>query len=198
MPRSWIARLGLLLALLLLTVACEAEPRRYDFTVQPFGGPRGWPVWVEELTFDDTWRSPAGNLNAGFEYSPPSSGSYINLAHPVTAPSSVQARWFSYRTQTFYEIDLALPDTDALLQQWYRDYPLPDYRHYLMVGFSGRGEAKVWWRARCRACGSDRSRDFHAPIVESAWAEEVEGDPATFRSQTQRRIDEGIIPSPWE
>ncbi|WP_267963549.1 hypothetical protein [Halomonas sp. MCCC 1A11062] len=38
MPRSWIARLGLLLALLLLTVACEAEPRRYDFTVQPFGG----------------------------------------------------------------------------------------------------------------------------------------------------------------
>ncbi|WP_234261649.1 DUF2931 family protein [Halomonas sp. MCCC 1A11062] len=120
------------------------------------------------------------------------------MAHPVTAPTSVQARWFSYRTQTFYEIDLALPDTDALLQQWYRDYPLPDYRHYLMVGFSGRGEAKVWWRARCRACGSDRSRDFHAPIVESAWAEEVVGDPATFRSQTQRRIDEGIIPSPWE
>jgi hypothetical protein len=193
-----LLRHGLLLALLLLTSACEAEPRRYDFTVQPFGGPRGWPVWVEELTFDDTWRSPAGNLSAGFEYSPPRSGSYIHLAHPVTAPASVQARWFSYRTQTFYEIDLALPDMDALLQQWYRDYPLPDYRHYLMVGFSGRGEAKVWWRARCRACGGDRSRDFHAPIVESAWAEEVEGDPATFRSQTQRRIDEGIIPSPWE
>ncbi|MCE8034250.1 DUF2931 family protein [Billgrantia tianxiuensis] len=199
MPRLWTTRLrhGLLLALLLLTSACEAEPRRYDFTVQPFGGPRGWPVWVEELTFDDTWRSPAGNLSVGFEYSPPRSGSYIHLAHPVTAPSSVQARWFSYRTQTFYEIDLALPDTNALLQQWYRDYPLPDYLHYLMVGFSGRGEAKVWWRARCRACGGDRSRDFHAPIVESAWAEEAEGDPGRYRNRTQEYVNESVIPSPW-
>jgi hypothetical protein len=57
----------------------------------------------------------------------------------MPAPSSVQARWFSYRTQTFYEIDLALPDTDALLQQWYRDFPPSQYRHYLVAGFSGRG-----------------------------------------------------------
>ncbi|MCE8034249.1 DUF2931 family protein [Billgrantia tianxiuensis] len=200
MLRSWMTRLrhGLLLALLLLTSACEAEPQRYEFTVQPVGGPRGWPVWVEYLTFDHAWQTPGGGLSAGFERRPPRSGSINILAHPMSAPQSVQARWFSYRTQTFYEIDLALPDTDALLQQWHRDYPPPDYRHTLVAGFSGKGEVTVWWRARCRACGGDRSRDFHAPIVESAWAEEVEGDPATFRSQTQRRIDEGIIPSPWE
>lgn len=189
----------LLLGLLLLASACEAEPelRRYDFTVQPFGGPRGWPIWVEELIFDGTWRSPAGNLSAGFEHSPPRSGSFISLAHPVPAPSSAQARWFSYRTQTFYEIDLELPGTDVLLQQWYRDYPPPDYRHYLMVGFSGNGEAKVWWRARCTVCGRDRSQDFHAPIVESAWAEEAEGDPNRYRNRTQEYIGEGVMPSPW-
>ncbi|MCE8039380.1 DUF2931 family protein [Halomonas sp. MCCC 1A11062] len=199
MPK-WMAclRHGLLLSLLLLTAACEAEPRRYDFAVQPVGGPTGWPIWVEELTFDHSWSARAGNISSGFEYRPPRVGGVNVLAHPMPAPSSVQARWFSYRTQAFYEIDLALPDTDALLQQWYRDFPPSQYRHYLVAGFSGKGEVMVWWRASCKDCGRDRSRDFHAPIVESAWAEEVVGDPATFRSQTQRRIDDGIIPSPWE
>ncbi|MGR2740368.1 DUF2931 family protein [Billgrantia sp. Q4P2] len=201
MSRPWTTRLltALLLALLLLTAACEAEPepRRYDFAVQPFGGPRGWPVWVEYMTFDHAWQTPGGGLSAGFEHRPPRSGSVNVLAHPVPAPQSVQARWFSYHTQTFYEIDLALPDTDALLQQWYRDYPPPDYRHYLMVGFSGRGEAKVWWRASCNVCGRDRSRDFHAPIVESAWAEEVEGNPDWYREHIQEYVNEGVFPSPW-
>ncbi|NIC04179.1 DUF2931 family protein [Billgrantia bachuensis] len=201
MPRSWKSRLRpvLLLGLLLLTAACEAEPasRRYDFAVQPVGGPRGWPIWIQELSFDHSWSTPAGNSSAGFEHRPPRLGAVNALAHPMPAPSSVQARWFSYRTQTFYEIDLELPDTDALLQQWYRDYPPSQYLHYLVTGFSGKGEVIVWWRAYCKACGNDRSQDFHAPIVESAWAEEVEGDPSTFRSQTQRRVDEGVIPSPW-
>ncbi|EPC04062.1 hypothetical protein L861_01785 [Litchfieldella anticariensis FP35 = DSM 16096] len=198
MLKTWryVSRLGLL-ALLLVFTACEAEPRRYEFVVQPVGGPRGWPVWVEKLTFDHTWETPVGNLSAGFEHRPPRSGSFNVLAHPVVAPQSMQARWFSYRTQTFYEIDLELPDTEALLRQWYREYPPPKYEHDLIVGFSGEGEVLVWWQAWCSEC-SDRSRDFHAPIVESVYGEESEGDPSTFRSQTQRRVDEGIIPSPWQ
>ncbi|MBW6392023.1 DUF2931 family protein [Billgrantia antri] len=201
MPR-WLVRFrqGLLLALLLLTTACEAEQeaRRYEFVLQTVGGPRGWPVWVEDLTFDRTWGAPVGGLSEGFDREPPRGNRTAILGSYLPVPQSMQARWFSYRTQTFYEIDLALPGTNALLQQWYREYPPPDYRHYLMAGFSGEGEVYVWWRARCTVCGRDRSQDFHAPIVESAWAEEVEGDPSTFRSQTQRRIEEGIIPSPWE
>ncbi|EWH01379.1 DUF2931 family protein [Halomonas sp. BC04] len=199
MPKSWKShlRLGLLLVLLLLASGCEAEPRRYEFALETTGGPTDWPVWVEELTFDHTWSSPVGNLGGGFDIRPPTGGRTAVLAHPVAAPESMQARWFSYRTQTFYEIDLELPDTEDLLRQWYRDHPPAQYLHYLTAGFSGEGEVFVWWRARCRDCGSDRSRDFHAPIVESAYGEEAEGDPATFRSQTQRRVDEGIIPSPW-
>lgn len=200
MPR-WMVRVrrGLLLALLLLINACEAEPdsRRYDFAVQLNGGPAGFPVWVEELTFDHAWWSPGGNLAGGFDKRPPSGGATAVLSRPMPAPASVQARWFSYRTQTFYEIDLALPGTNALLRQWYRDYPPPDYRHYLMAGFSGEGEVYVWWRARCTVCGRDRSRDFHAPIVESAWAEESEGDPNRYRNRTKEYVDEGVMPSPW-
>ncbi|MCE8042843.1 DUF2931 family protein [Halomonas desiderata] len=198
MPR-WTTRLRpvLLLALLLLTAACEAEPRHYDFSVQPVGGPTGWPIWVEELTFDHTWSARAGNISSGFEYRPPRVGGVNILAHPMPAPASVQARWFSYRTQTFYEIDLELPDTDALLKQWYRDYPPSQYLHYLVTGFSGKGEVMVWWRAYCEACGRDRSRDFHAPIVESAWAEEVEGNPDWYREHIQEYVNEGVFPSPW-
>ncbi|MDI5985698.1 DUF2931 family protein [Halomonas sp. M4R5S39] len=192
-----LARAVLLLALAWGLTACEAEPERYEFSVQPVGGPRGWPVWVEELTFDHSWGSPAGNLSAGFEHRPPRSGSVVTLPGPMPAPSSLQARWFSYRTQTFYEIDLTLPETDVLLRQWYRDYPASRYLHYLVAGFSGKGEVIVWWRAWCRDCGNDRSQDFHAPIIESAFAEEVEGDPSTFRSQTERRVEEGVISSPW-
>ncbi|PXX89072.1 hypothetical protein CR158_11650 [Halomonas heilongjiangensis] len=149
------------------------------------------------MTFDHSWGSPAGNLSAGFEHRPPRSGSVVTLPGPMPAPSSLQARWFSYRTQTFYEIDLALPETDALLRQWYRDYPASRYLHYLVAGFSGKGEAFVWWRAWCRDCGNDRSQDFHAPIVESAQAQKAEGDPSTFHSQTQRRVEDGVIPSLW-
>ncbi|WP_258364172.1 DUF2931 family protein [Halomonas sp. LBP4] len=175
----------------------ESEPPRYVFAVKTNGGPKGWPVWVEELTFDATWRAPAGSLSGGFDIQPPRGGKTVTLSRPMPAPSSMQARWFSYRTQTFYEIDLALPETDELLCQWYREYPASRYLHYLVAGFSREGEVLVWWRAWCRDCGSDRSQDFHAPIIESAFAEEVEGDPSTFRSQTERRGEEGVIPSPW-
>ncbi|QOR39096.1 DUF2931 family protein [Billgrantia diversa] len=201
MPRLLIKSLrpALLLVLLLWTTGCEAElePRRYDFAIQLNGGPTSWPVWVEELTFDHTWWSPGGNLGGGFDKRPPAGGATAVLSRPIPAPSSVQARWFSYRTQSFYEINLELLDTDALLQQWYRDYPPPGYRHYLMAGFSGEGEVYVWWRARCTVCGRDRGQDLHAPIVESAWAEEAEGDPNRYRNRTQEYVGEGVIPSPW-
>ncbi|MFY0992618.1 DUF2931 family protein [Halomonas sp. C05BenzN] len=194
---SRLARAVLLLALAWGLTACESEPQRYEFSVQPVGGPRGWPVWVEELTFDDSWGSPAGNLNAGFEKRPPRSGAIVTLPRAMPAPTSVQARWFSYRTQTFYEIDLALPETDDLLRQWYREYPASRYLHYLVAGFSGKGEVIVWWRAWCRDCGNDRSQDFHAPIIESAFAQEAEGEPVRYENRTQEYIDEGVIPSPW-
>ncbi|MCE8050232.1 DUF2931 family protein [Halomonas daqingensis] len=198
MPK-WMTRLRpvLLLALLSFTAACEAEPSRYEFTLQTIGGPRGWPVWVEKLTFDHAWGAPVGGLSEGFDRDPPRGNRTAVLGTYLPAPQSIQARWFSYRTQTFFEIDLALPDSDALLQQWYRDYPSSDYRHTLVAGFSGEGEVYVWWRARCRACGGDRSRDFHAPIVESAWAEEVEGNPDWYREHIQEYVNEGVFPSPW-
>jgi len=173
------------------------EPRTYNFGIQTAGGPGGWPVWVEEVTFDEDWSVPAGAIGRGFDATPP--GGKTAIINPKPAPQKVEARWFSYRTQTFYEIEMELPDDlDDKLRQWYREYPTSDYRHYLIPGFSGKGEALVWWEAFCLACANDRSQDFNQPIIENAQADTSEVRMGYRRSQTEQFIREGTIPSPWD
>jgi len=166
MLNNMVSRIVLPVLLALMVVACSMEPRKYDFAVSVAGGPTGWPVWVEELVFDNTWRSPGGSLGGGFDHDPP--GGATAILGPKPAPGTVHARWFSYRTQTFYEVTFALPDDlDDRLSQWYRDYPRQDYAHSLVVGFSGKGEALAWWSVFCNTCvWGDRSQDFSTPLVE--------------------------------
>lgn len=196
MRNNTVLRIRVIILLSLLVTACSSEPRKYDFAVSVVGGPEGWPVWVDEVIVDQSWRVPAGGIEHGFDQRPPIGG--VAILGPKPAPSSVHARWFSYRTQTFYEVILSLPeDLDDKLRKWYRDYPLDDYSHTLIVGFSGKGEALAWWKAFCSTCNYDRSHDFYTPLIENVQAEEVEGDPSGYRLQTQELIDEGSMPSPW-
>ena len=119
------------------------------------------------------------------------------MISPKSAPSIVHARWFSYRTQMFHEVTFSLPDDlDEKLRQWYQDYPLDDYSHTLIVGFSGKGEALAWWEAFCSTCDYDRSHDFSTPLIENVQAEVADGDPSGYRLQTQELIDEGACPHP--
>lgn len=190
------ARVAFSFLLLVLVTACSSEPREYDFAVSVAGGPEGWPVWVDEVIVDQSWRVPAGGIEHGFDQLPPMGG--VAILGPKPAPSTVHARWFSYRTQTFYEVTLSLPeDLDDQLRKWFRDYPRDEYIHTLIIGFSGKGEALAWWEAFCNACNYDRSHDFSTPLIEDVQAEVVEGDPSGYRLQTQELIDEGSMPSPW-
>lgn len=196
MRNNTTARAALSILLLFLVTACSSEPRQYNFAVSVAGGPKGWPVWVEDITFDDTWSAHGGTLGGGYDQIPPG-GSIVGIS-PKPAPSTVHARWFSYRTQMFHEVTFSLPDDlDDKLRQWYQDYPLDDYSHTLIVGFSGKGEALAWWEAFCDTCGYDRSNDFSTPLIDNVQAEVVEGDPSGYRLQTQELIDEGSMPSPW-
>src|SRR5690554_1422717 len=196
MRNNITARVAFSFLLLLFVTACSSEPRKYDFAVSVAGGPKGWPVWIESITFDDSWIARGGTSGGGFDHIPPG-GAIVGIS-PKPAPSTVHARWFSYRTQTFYEVILSLPeDLDDKLRKWYRDYPLDDYSHTLIVGFSGKGEALAWWKAFCSTCNYDRSHDFHTPLIENVQAEVVEGDPSGYRLQTQELVDEGSMPSPW-
>lgn len=179
----------------LFSTACSSEPRTYDFAVQVAGGPEGWPVWIEQVTFDDTWDTRAGSKEGGFDQKPPRGG--IVVIDPKPAPQKVHARWFSYRTQTFYEAIFQLPDDlDDKLHRWYQKYPRKDYTHYLVVGFSGKGEALAWWKAFCSICEFDRSHDFNVPLTENITAKIVEGDPKHYEARTRQHVERGTIPQP--
>ena len=196
MRNNTTARAAFSILLLFLVTACSSEPREYDFAVSVAGGPEGWPVWVEDITFDQSWSVPAGGIEHGFDQRPPQGG--VAMISPKSAPSIVHARWFSYRTQMFHEVTFSLPDDlDEKLRQWYQDYPLDDYSHTLIVGFSGKGEALAWWEAFCSTCDYDRSHDFSTPLIENVQAEVADADPSGYRLQTQELIDEGGMPSPW-
>jgi len=171
------------------------EPRTYEFGTITAGGPEGWPVWIEDLTFDDSWGVPAGGIDSGIENRPPRGG--YAIINPKPAPQKVEARWFSYRTQTFYEIEMELPDDlDDKLRRWFREYPTSEYNHSLITGFSGKGEALVWWRAHCLSCGYDRSQDFNQPIIENAKADSAFYLPGLHWNQTEQLVREGIMPPP--
>ncbi|HCW91062.1 MAG TPA: hypothetical protein DHU56_13570 [Marinobacter sp.] len=185
----------LMVTIVVLLLGCDGEPDKYDFGLSVAGGPASWPVKVQKITFDNSWRAPGGIFGRGFNDSPPAGAMVVLSPKPI--PSSMEARWFSYRTQTFHHVDLKLPeDFQDRVEGWYEEYTDPKYRHYLIVGFSGKGDALVWWRARCMDCGYDRSQDFSTPIVENVKAMDVEGDPGRYRSQTEQFIDEGLFPAP--
>ncbi len=195
MHNYWIRRIGALLLAIVMLAGCSREPERYDFGVAVAGGPKGWPVWVEDVHFDDRWGVPVGAIDSGYENTPPT-GPVARMS-PKPPPQKLFARWFSYRTQTFYEIHLALPEDMAQrVARWYRKYPWRDYNHKLIVGLSGTGEAKVWWKAFCLPCDRDRSQDLLATLIEGAQGQKVEGDPYPYVYQTTDYVDQGVIPLP--
>ncbi|GAA0697020.1 hypothetical protein GCM10009104_26440 [Marinobacterium maritimum] len=196
MHNYWARCIGALSLAILMLASCSREPERYDFAVAVAGGPKGWPVWVVDVVFDGRWRVGAGAIDSGYESVPPT-GKVSVISNPREAPQEIFARWFSYRTQTFYEIHLTLPEDMAQrVARWYRQYPRRDYNHKLIVGLSGTGEAKVWWKAFCLPCDRDRSKDLLATLVELQHGQEVEGDPYPYVYQTTDYVDEGVIPLP--
>lgn len=197
MHNYWIRRIGALSLAIVMLAGCSREPERYDFGVAVAGGPKGWPIWGEKVVFDDRWRVGAGAIDSGYERVPPK-GKVSVLSNPRKAPQTIFARWFSYRTQTFYEIHLTLPDDMAQqVARWYRQYPRSDYLHTLIVGLSGAGEAKVLWTAACMSCEwRDFSKDFQATLIAGARGQKVEGDPYPYVYQTTDFVDQGVIPLP--
>jgi len=184
-----------LLVLAALAVGYARGPRLYDYGTATVGGPYGWPVFVEQLIFDGRWRVGVGILGGGFEEVPPRGGK-LAASDPRPVPKTLHARWFSHRTQTYYEIDLTLPeDLEARVRRWYRRYPPPDYLHFLVTGIAGDGRVYVWWSANCIRCPLyDHSQDFYEPLIPLAHGRVVEGDPNRYRAQIEEYRREGVIP----
>ncbi|MCC5812116.1 MAG: DUF2931 family protein [Ectothiorhodospiraceae bacterium] len=182
------------LALLPALAGCASYPGPpYPYAVITGGGPDGWPAWVEELRFDDAWGPPVGGVGGDISWEEPPIRGGTAIMGPRAIPQTMSARWFSHRTLTFYEIDLAFPeDTEKRVRAFYRDHPPPEYTHDLMVGISGDGRVRVWWRAWCgRDCGEDHA---YLPIIRETVGRQVEGDPEQYRESTEYHRELGRIP----
>ncbi|MCC5812117.1 MAG: DUF2931 family protein [Ectothiorhodospiraceae bacterium] len=182
------------LALLAALAGCASSPGQpYPYAVVTGSGPDGWPAWVEELTFDNSWRVAAGAIGGNPDWDIPPQSGKITVIGRGPVPRTMQARWFSHRTLTFYEIELELPeDTELRVRDFYRKHPASDYRHALMVGISGDGRVRLWWRAMCRGfCGDD---PVYLPIIKEAVGTQAEGDPERYRESTEYHRNLNRIP----
>lgn len=191
--------LFLIVLLASLSAACSGGDKKYQYAFETAGGPEGWPILIQDLSINNQKPLLGGLHGSGFNREPPKGTGTIFLG-PSKAPRSVQATWFSYRTQTYYRIDLMLPeDVPEQVEAWYDAYPVSEYQHYLVLAFSGKGEAKVWWRAWCKPCDlNDDSQDFSTPIVESAQGQTYEAEVTGHKAQTKALVERGVIPSPWK
>ena len=205
---EWRARMGPGHVVLLLMLAVGLvwlgwwgwgkyqEPRQYPYSLATSGGPPGYPVWVEDQIFGRWIRFSGGSVGEVSWEEPPSGGGILSLSG-TPVPETWYARWFSFREQTFYELDIALPeDLEERVRQWYRDYPRSQhYQHMLLAGYSGDGRARLWWEVWCGGPFCDEDEPLYFPIVREAQAEEVDGDAGRYEQRTQRRIELGRMPA---
>ena len=209
---EWRARMGPGHVVLVLMVAVGLlwlgwwgwgkyqEPRQYPYSLATSGGPPGYPVWVEDQIFGRWIRFSGGSVGEVSWEEPPSGGGILSLSG-TPVPETWYARWFSFREQTFYELDMELPeDLEERVRRWYRAYSRSEgYRHTLLAGYSGDGRARLWWRVNCVTgigCRDEDTRLF--PIVREAQAEEVDGDPGRYRESTEWLIDKERMPADVE
>ena len=196
-----MTRLKYLCWLIVLSVmlsACRAADRYdYGFDTGGYGG-QGWPIWVEELVFNESWGVPVGSLSGGpADPSERLPGGKAAGMGQVPLPQTIRARWFSYRTQTFYEATLEIPeDKRTQIQQWLKQYPRKGFLHNLVTGISGEGTMQAWWLAICINSGFDCPKyERHSfELAARVQAIVVEGDPTHYRERTKGEIQDGTIP----
>ena len=205
---------GLILALSSGGAACSPfEPATYDYGLSFTNTQRGgWPVWIEEVEFErgeERWRSSAGSVGGGAGTIPPQIGKVAQIG-PLPVPETMWLRWFSNRTQKYYEADLVLPkDAEAQMKQWFKRFPLKEeYGHYLNIVVGGDGEVMVWWGISCRKddesrCGFDACLEYRGrqmchyyayPLIRSARGREAAGDPNKYSTDTEQYRREGEFP----
>ncbi|AJQ96634.1 DUF2931 family protein [Gynuella sunshinyii] len=189
----WLILLSLILS------GCRADDTyNYSFDTGGYGG-KGWPIWVEKLVFNETWGVPVGALSGGVsDTSKRLPGGKAAGAGYVPLPQTIRARWFSYRTQTFYEATLEISEEKgAQIKDWFERYPTESgFSHALVSGISGEGSMQVWWSVICvnsrGGCTKHDSYEFElAPRIQATVAE---GDARIHSAGTEQEVEMGNLP----
>ncbi|WP_428242083.1 DUF2931 family protein [Gynuella sp.] len=193
-----IKNLCWLISLSLMLSACRADDTyNYSFDTGGYGG-KGWPIWVEELVFNESWGVPVGALSGGVsDTSKRLPGGKAAGAGHVPLPQTIRARWFSYRTQTFYEATLDISEEKrAQIKEWFERYPRKGYLHNLVTGISGEGTMQAWWLAVCvnSLAGCPKYERNYFELAPRIQATVAEGDARIHSAGTEQEVEMGNLP----
>lgn len=122
--------------------ACESGT--FDYYAVGFSTPSGNEIWVQDVTFDDTWSVPAGSVACCWKAARKTVGVFEK---PM--PHSLHVQWLQRSEQRVYEATVSL--TADLARQartlpsftWISDGE-KDRGIYLIVGMESDGNVVVW------------------------------------------------------
>jgi len=139
----------IVVTLLWMLHGVASKPKTFRYAVNAGGFDS--PTFVDYIKLNENIGFPFGGMTDGRSPDRKVFGSSMGLYKPEPVPYQVDARWFAYQTEAFYEISLEIPEEKQQhIRDWYRKYPERDYSHSLQLGISGKGDLRLYWQANCQ------------------------------------------------
>ena len=132
------------LALTLFAVGCSSTGT-IDYMVAGGATQKGNEIWVQSITFDNSWGIPMGSLGCCWQSAGKTSGVYDQKF-----PEKVAVEWLDKSENRIYFGEVAIDKNGYKLAKNLPSYTahtgkvFKDVKPYLIVGMGESGEIKVW------------------------------------------------------
>ncbi|MBB1336133.1 DUF2931 family protein, partial [Pseudoalteromonas sp. SR41-6] len=132
------------LALTLFVIGCSSTGT-IDYMVAGGATQKGNEIWVQSITFDNSWGIPMGSLGCCWQSAGKTSGVYDQKF-----PEKVAVEWLDKSENRIYFGEVAINKNGYKLAKNLPSYTahtgkvFKDVKPYLIVGMGESGEIKVW------------------------------------------------------
>ncbi|MBB1424773.1 DUF2931 family protein [Pseudoalteromonas sp. SG43-7] len=139
-----LIKLLITLALILFAVGCSSTGK-IDYMVAGGATQKGNEIWVQSITFDNSWGIPMGSLGCCWQSAGKTSGVYDQKF-----PEKVAVEWLDKSENRIYFGEVAIDKNGCKLASklprfsYHTGEVETDIYPYLIVGMGESGEIKVW------------------------------------------------------
>ncbi|MBH0076097.1 DUF2931 family protein [Pseudoalteromonas sp. SWYJ118] len=132
------------LAFTLFVMGCSSTGK-IDYMVAGGATQKGNEIWVQSITFDNSWGIPMGSLGCCWQSAGKTSGVYDQKF-----PEKVAVEWLDKSENRIYFGEVAIDKNGYQLAKTLPSYTahtgkvFKDVKPYLIVGMGESGEIKVW------------------------------------------------------
>ncbi|MBB1369095.1 DUF2931 family protein [Pseudoalteromonas sp. SR44-5] len=139
-----LIKLLITLALILFAVGCSSTGK-IDYMVAGGATQKGNEIWVQSITFDNSWGIPMGSLGCCWQSAGKTSGVYDQKF-----PEKVAVEWLDKSENRIYFGEVAIDKNGYKLASklprfsYHTGEVETDIYPYLIVGMGESGEIKVW------------------------------------------------------